>query len=162
MKDLNKWLGIGRLGKDPEVHTSSSGTSIVKLAIACSDDYKDKNTGQLVDKTEWVRVVAFNKLADIMSRYLKKGSRVYIEGKYTTRKYQDNEGNDRYTTEIIANEMQMLDTKDSDAIVTPQQAVQQPRQQYQHNNSLQPAQPIQQQQQPSSVKIDDYHDDIVF
>ena len=114
-KDLNKWIGIGRLGKDPEIRYTQSGTACASLSIACSDDYKDKQTGQKVEKTEWVNISAFGRLAEIIGEYVKKGSKIYIEGKYTTRKWQDQSGQDRYTTEIVASEMQMLDSRQSDA-----------------------------------------------
>jgi len=112
-KDLNKWMGIGRLGKDPEIRYTQSGKACASFSIACGDDYKDKQTGQIVEKTEWVNISAFGRLAEIIGDYLKKGSKVYIEGKFTTRKWQDQSGQDRYTTEIVASEMQMLDSRDS-------------------------------------------------
>ena len=112
-KDLNKWMGIGRLGKDPEIRYTQSGMACASLSIACGDDYKDKNTGQKVEKTEWVSISAFGRLAEIIGEYVKKGSKVYIEGKFTTRKWQDQAGQDRYTTEIVASEMQMLDSRET-------------------------------------------------
>lgn len=107
-KDLNRWQGIGKLGSDPEVKYMPSGTAVANLSIACNDDYKDKDTGELVKKTEWVRIVVFGKLADIVGQYLKKGSQAYFEGKLTTREWEDKQGNKRYTTEVNANYMQML------------------------------------------------------
>ena len=107
-KDLNKWMGIGRLGKDPELKYMPSGGAVTNISIACGADYKDKNTGQKVEVTEWVNIVFFNKLAEIVGEYLKKGSQVYVEGSLRTRKWQDQSGADRYTTEIVASEMQML------------------------------------------------------
>ena len=112
-KDLNKWMGIGRLGKDPEIRYTASGTACASLSIACGDDYKDKQTGQKVEKTEWINISAFGRLAEIIGEYVKKGSKVYIEGKFTTRKWQDQSGQDRYTTEIVASEMQMLDSRET-------------------------------------------------
>ena len=110
-KDLNKWMGIGRLGKDPELKYTASGNPIANFSIACGDDYKDKQSGQKVEKTEWVNISAFGNLAEIIGKYLHKGSKVYIEGKFTTRKWQDKQGNDRYSTDINASEMQFLDSR---------------------------------------------------
>ena len=110
-KDLNKWIGIGRLGKPPEIKYMPSGSAVANFSLACSDDYKDKQTGQKVEQTNWINVVAFGKLAEIIGEYCNKGSQVYVEGKQVTRKWQDKEGKDRYTTEIVANEMQLLGSK---------------------------------------------------
>lgn len=110
-KDLNKCMFIGRLGKDPEMRQLPSGGTCANFSIACGDDYKDKNSGQKVEQTEWINAAAFGKLAEIIEKYLKKGSKVYIEGKFKTRKWQDQSGNDRYSTEVIVNEMQMLDSR---------------------------------------------------
>lgn len=110
MKDLNLCQFIGRLGSDPEVKYMPSGTAVANFSIACNDDYKDKETGEEVKRTEWVRIVIFGKLADVAGQYLKKGSQVYVSGKMTTRKWQDKSGVDRYTTEVNVNNMQMLGT----------------------------------------------------
>ena len=109
-KDLNLCQFIGRLGQDPELKYMPSGSAVVNLSLACGDTYKDKS-GEKVDHTEWVRVSAFGKLAEIIGQYLTKGSQVYISGQMRTRKWQDQSGNDRYTTEIIARDMQMLGSK---------------------------------------------------
>lgn len=106
-KDLNKWIGIGRLGNDPEIRYSQDGKAVATLSVACSDDYKDKQ-GNKVERTEWVRIAAFGRLAEIIGEYLKKGSQAYFEGKLTTRKWTDKSGNDRYTTEVVVSELQML------------------------------------------------------
>lgn len=108
MASVNKWIGIGNLGADPETRYSTSGDAICNIRIACTDSWKDKTTGEKKESTEWVRVVFYRKLAEIADRYLKKGSSVYIEGRIKTRKWQDKDGQDRYTTEIEATEMQML------------------------------------------------------
>lgn len=110
-RGVNKVILIGNLGKDPEVRYSPNGGAIANITLATSESWKDKNTGETVDKTEWHRVVFFRRLAEIAGEYLKKGSKVYIEGKLQTRKWQDKDGQDRYTTEVVANEMQMLDSK---------------------------------------------------
>jgi len=106
-----KVILIGNLGKDPEVRYSPNGGAVTTISLATTESWKDKNTGENVDKTEWHRVVFFRRLAEIAGEYLKKGSKVFIEGKLQTRKWQDQQGQDRYTTEIVANEMQMLDSK---------------------------------------------------
>ncbi len=110
-RGINKVILIGNLGRDPEVRYSPNGGAIANITLATSESWKDKNTGEQVEKTEWHRVVFFRRLAEIVGEYLKKGSKVYIEGKLQTRKWQDKDGNDRYTTEVVANEMQMLDSR---------------------------------------------------
>ena len=107
-RGINKVILVGNLGKDPEVRYTADSRAIANITIATSEQWKDKNTGQTNEKTEWHRVVMFNRLGEIAGEYLKKGSQVYIEGKLQTRKWQDQNGQDRYTTEIVANEMQML------------------------------------------------------
>ncbi len=110
-RGVNKVILIGNLGQDPEVKYMPNGGAVTNVTIATSESWKDKNTGEQKENTEWHRVVFFRRLAEIAGEYLKKGSKVYIEGKLQTRKWQDQSGNDRYTTEIIANEMQMLDSR---------------------------------------------------
>lgn len=108
-RGINKVILVGRLGQDPECRVNpASGSTITKLSVATTDYSKDKKTGNRNEFTEWHKVVAFGRLAEIMREYLKKGSQVYIEGRLQTNKWQDNNGADRYTTEIVANEMQML------------------------------------------------------
>ena len=114
-RGINKVILIGNLGQDPEVKYMPNGGAVTNVTIATSESWKDKNTGEQQDKTEWHRVVFFRRLAEIAGEYLKKGSKVYIEGKLQTRKWQDQSGNDRYTTEIVANEMQMLDSRSGGA-----------------------------------------------
>ena len=106
--DLNLCQFIGRLGKDPETSATPSGTTVTKVSIAVGSQWKD-SAGQKKESTTWVSVVAFGKLAEIMGQYLKKGSKVYLSGKMSVRKWQDKSGQDRYTTEIIASDMQMLE-----------------------------------------------------
>lgn len=110
-RGVNKVILIGNLGQDPEVKYMPNGNAVANITVATSENWKDKNTGEQVDKTEWHRVVFFRRLAEIVGEYLKKGSKVYIEGKLQTRKWQDKNGKDNWTTEIIANEMQMLDSR---------------------------------------------------
>jgi single-strand DNA-binding protein len=107
-RGINKVILVGHLGRDPEVRYAPSGQAIANVTIATSEQWKDKNTGEKQERTEWHRVVFFSRLAEIAGEYLKKGSQVYIEGRLQTRKWQDKDGNDRYTTEIVANDMQML------------------------------------------------------
>lgn len=107
-RGINKVILVGNLGNDPDVRYTPDGRAIANVSIATTESWKDKGTGENRDKTEWHRVVMFNRLGEIAGEYLKKGSQVYIEGKLQTRKWQDKSGQDRYTTEIVANEMQML------------------------------------------------------
>lgn len=125
MSGVNKVILVGRLGKDPEIHYSSSGEAIANLSLATSESWKDKNTGEKQEKTEWHRIVAFKRLAEIIGEYLKKGSQVYIEGKLQTRKWQDKDGNDRYTTEVVAQTMQMLGERQTNQDSPTQESTQQ-------------------------------------
>jgi len=133
-RGVNKVILIGNLGSDPEIKHTQSSDAICNLAVATSESWKDKSSGEKVEKTEWHRVVAFGRLAEVMGEYLKKGSKVYIEGSLQTRKWQDKDGNDRYTTEIKARDMQMLDSR---------------------GNSTQLAAPSQSAPQQSSQQLDD-------
>jgi single-strand DNA-binding protein len=110
-RGVNKVILVGNLGNDPESRYLPSGGAVTNITIATSETWKDKQTGQPQERTEWHRVVFFNRLAEIAGEYLRKGSKVYIEGSLRTRKWQDKSGQDRYTTEIVANEMQMLDSR---------------------------------------------------
>ena len=111
MASVNKAIIVGNLGKDPETRYSAEGAAITNITVATTDSWKDKATGEKKEATEWHRVAFFGKLAEIAGQYLKKGSQVYIEGRIRTRKWQDKEGQDRYTTEIIADTMQMLGSR---------------------------------------------------
>lgn len=110
-RGINKVILIGNLGQDPEVRFTPSGTAVANLSLATSDTWMDKQTGQRQERTEWHRIVLFNKTAEIAQQYLKKGSKVYIEGRLQTRKWQDQNGQDKYSTEVVANDMQMLDSR---------------------------------------------------
>ncbi len=110
-RGVNKVILVGNLGKDPEIRYMPSGGAAANITIATSESWQDKTSGEKKDRTEWHRVVFFGKLAEIVGEYLKKGSQVYVEGSLRTNKWQDKSGNDRYTTEIIAKEMQMLGGK---------------------------------------------------
>lgn len=149
MASLNNCQFIGNLGRDPEVRTLPGGEQVANFSIACSESWKDKNTGEKKESTEWIPVVIYGRLAEIAGQYLKKGSSVYIAGKFKTRKWQDKQtGADRYTTEIIVNEMKMLGGKPADGgQQAPGAAAPQQR--------SAPAQ----QQKPAAT---DYDDDIPF
>ena len=109
-RGINKVILVGNLGKDPEAKFMPNGNAVTNITVATSESWKDKQTGQQQERTEWHRIVFFNRLAEIASEYLKKGSKVYIEGSLRTRKWQAQDGSDRYSTEIVASEMQMLDS----------------------------------------------------
>ncbi len=110
-RGVNKVILIGNLGKDPEVRYMPSGSAVANVTVATSESWKDKQSGEQQERTEWHNVVFFNRLAEIVGEYLKKGSQVYVEGSLRTRKWQDKNGTDRYTTEIVASEMQMLGSR---------------------------------------------------
>jgi len=110
-RGVNKVILVGNIGQDPETRYTPSGSAVSRVSLATSETWKDKQTGQPQERTEWHRVVFFNRLAEIAGEYLRKGGKVYIEGALRTNKWQDQQGQDRYTTEIVANEMQMLDAR---------------------------------------------------
>jgi len=110
-RGVNKVILVGNLGKDPEVKYMPNGTAVANATLATSETWKDKQTGEQKEKTEWHRITFYRRLAEIAGEYLRKGSKVYIEGRLQTRKWQGNDGQDRYTTEIIADQMQMLDSR---------------------------------------------------
>jgi len=155
MASVNKVILIGNLGQDPEVKYMPSGGAVTNVSIATTDAWKDKNTGQKQERTEWHRVVFFNRLAEIVGEYLRKGSQVYIEGSLRTNKWQDQNGQDRYTTEIIAKEMTMLGSKrtggSSDFTSRPQQ-----------NSGSEQNQGQQQSTQAPPQDFDNFDDDIPF
>ena len=171
-RGVNKVILVGNLGNDPEQKSMPNGNAVTNITVATSESWKDKQTGQQQERTEWHRVVFFNRLAEIAGQYLSKGSKVYIEGSLRTRKWQDQgTGQDRYMTEIVASEMQMLDSRgagqqDGYAQQAPQQAPQHAPQQ----QAQQPQQPPMQQQQAPQQQpqaapagnFDDFDDDIPF
>jgi single-strand DNA-binding protein len=112
-KGINKVILVGNLGKDPESRTTTSNQTVTTITLATSDQWTDRQTGQKQDRTEWHRVVMWGRLGEIAHQYLRKGSQIYIEGRLQTRKWQDQNGQDRYTTEIVANDMQMLGSRSS-------------------------------------------------
>ena len=107
-RGVNKAVIVGTLGRDPDIRYAANGNPVVNLSVATNEFWKDKNTGEAQERTEWHRIVMFGRLAEVAQQYLKKGSQAYFEGKIKTDKWQDQSGNDRYTTKIVANEMQML------------------------------------------------------
>ncbi|MCY4420973.1 MAG: single-stranded DNA-binding protein [Gammaproteobacteria bacterium] len=110
-RGINKAILIGHLGQDPEIKYMPSGKAVCNISVATTESWNDRNSGEKVEKTEWHRVVLFHRLAEIAGEYLRKGSQVYVEGRLQTRKWQDQSGSDRYSTEIVANNMQMLGGK---------------------------------------------------
>ncbi|MCH1491064.1 MAG: single-stranded DNA-binding protein [Luminiphilus sp.] len=152
-RGINKVILVGNLGADPENRTSQAGSAITNLSIATSESWKDKNTGQQQERTEWHRVVFFNRLAEIAAEYLRKGSKVYVEGSLRTRKWQDQSGQDRYTTEIVGNEMQMLDSRNNSSGDGGYG---------QGGGGMQPPAPAPAQPQPAGGSFDPVDDDIPF
>ena len=110
-RGVNKVILVGKLGQKPEMRYTATQSAVANLSLATTESWKDKETGEMRDKTEWHRVVYFGKLAEIVEKYLDKGSKVYVEGKLQTRKWQDKSGADRWTTEIVGNELTMLDSR---------------------------------------------------
>ena len=167
-RGINKAIILGNVGQDPEVRFLPNGNPVANLSVATSDAWTDKQSGQKQERTEWHRVVAFNKLAEIIQQYVKKGSKIYIEGKIQTRKWQGQDGQDRYSTEIVANDMQMLDSRQGGqqpqhGSQPPQQQYQPPQQQqtYQHAQAQYAQQQGQAQGQPQqSGGLDDFNDEI--
>jgi single-strand DNA-binding protein len=125
-KMINKVILVGNLGRDPEVRYTPSGVAVANFTIATSEKWKDKNTGEMQERTEWHRIVAWGKLGEICGEYLSKGRQVFIEGRIQTREWEDKEGIKRYTTEIVANEMKMLGARDSGEATRPSAPVQAP------------------------------------
>ncbi len=149
-RGVNKCILVGNLGKDPETRYTPSGSAVTNITVATAESWKDKQTGEQQERTEWHRVVFFNRLAEVAGEYLRKGSQVYIEGKIQTRKWQDQNGQDRYTTEIVGNEMQMLGSRGDNS-----------------SGGGRPAAPPSQkpaaaQQPPQPSQADDFEDDIPF
>lgn len=152
-RGINRVIIIGNLGTDPEVRYLPAGGAVANLTIATSESWTDKTTNEKKEATEWHRVVIYQRLAEIAGEYLRKGSKVYIEGRLRTRKWQDQQGVERYTTEIIANELQMLDGRgDNQPAAQQQQSNQQQNQQQQRpqqNNQQRPAQGANQRRGPA-------------
>lgn len=168
-RGVNKVIIVGTIGNDPEVKYSASGSAIANLSVATSEQWKDKQTGEKKEQTEWHRVVIFGKLAEVAGEYLRKGSQVYIEGQLRTRKWSDSNGVDRYTTEIVIPQMggvmQMLGGRRDDSGQQPrQQSGQQPQGGWGTNPQQQQQQQQQKQQSPQvgNEPPMDFDDDIPF
>jgi len=153
-RGINKVILIGNLGRDPETRYTGSGSAVTNVSLATSETWKDKQTDQPQERTEWHRVVFFNRLAEIAGEYLRSGSKVYVEGSLRTRKWQDRDGNDRYTTEIVARDMQMLDSRGGGDRAVPDatQGAPEPA----------PAPASQGSNQKPATDFDDFDDDIPF
>jgi len=159
-RGVNKVILVGNLGADPETRYTASGSAVTNIRIATSESWKDKQTGENQERTEWHRVVFFSRLAEIAGEYLRKGSQVYIEGALRTRKWQDQSGQDRYSTEVVANEMQMLGSRGGDSFDRPTQAAQATQ-----GSGFRESQPQQQAAQPQAAQPADdgfAEDDIPF
>lgn len=131
-RGINKVILVGNLGADPEVRQASNGNSVTTVSLATTSGWRDKNTGETQERTEWHRVVFFTRLAEIAGQYLRKGSKIYVEGSLRTNKWTDKNGMERYTTEIVASEMQMLDSRGgnmTDAPSAPTHEMNAPQQQ---------------------------------
>ncbi|MEE8058184.1 MAG: single-stranded DNA-binding protein [Pseudomonadales bacterium] len=181
-RGINKVILIGNLGNDPEQKSMPNGNAVTNITVATNESWIDKQSGQKQERTEWHRVVFFNRLAEVVGQYLSKGSKVYIEGSLRTRKWQDQNGQDRYTTEIVASDMQMLDSRgggmqqgggyQNDGYASApqqpapqngyQQAPQQPAPQQPAPQQPAPQQPAPQQQAAPAGNFDDFDDDIPF
>lgn len=150
-RGVNKVILVGNVGTDPEVRYLPNGNPVANLSVATSESWKDKQTGEKQERTEWHRIVFFNRLAEIVSEYVKKGSKLYVEGSLRTRKWQDQNGVDKYTTEIVGAEMQMLDSRGGAG----------------GSNQYQPPQQAQQKAPQQATKetapvVDNFDDDIPF
>ena len=153
-RGVNKVILVGNVGNDPEVRYMPNGNAVANISIATSDSWKDRNTGEQQERTEWHRVVFFNRLAEIVEQYVKKGTKLYPEGRLQTRSYEQ-DGVKKYSTEIVANEMQMLDSRG--AAGTNQEFGDQP-----NVPSSPPQDSIQNSEQQASANFDNFDDDIPF
>ncbi|EON90621.1 single-stranded DNA-binding protein [Marinobacter lipolyticus SM19] len=174
-RGVNKVILIGNLGQDPETRYTPNGNAVVNLNLATDESYKDRQTGQMVPKTEWHRIVMFGKIAEVAGQYLRKGSKVYIEGKLQTRKWQGQDGQDRYTTEVVVDingQMQMLDSRGGEGGMSQGAPAGRPQQQQSNYNAPPANQGNQPQQQSGGYSqpspggmpepVDDFDDDIPF
>ncbi|WP_275288825.1 single-stranded DNA-binding protein [Halomonas elongata] len=158
-RGINKVILIGNVGQDPEVRFTQGGTPVANIGLATSETWTDKNSGQKQEKTEWHRLILFRKLAEIAQQYVRKGSKLYVEGRLQTRKWQDQSGQDRYVTEIIVNDLQMLDSRQGQ----PQGSAQ-PQQQHSQSGYFDQQRQYQQQQAapPNPPGGGDFDDEIPF
>ena len=159
-RGVNKVILVGNLGNDPETRYTASGAAITNISIATSESWRDKQTGENQERTEWHRIVFFSRLAEIAGEYLRKGSQVYVEGSLRTRKWQGQDGVDKYTTEIVANEMQMLGSRGGEASARPAGGGFRDNKPAQQNQA--PAQSAPTQSAPAPVEDNFAEDDIPF
>lgn len=158
-RGINKAILIGNLGNDPDIRYTASGTAIANISLATAESWRDKNSGEQQERTEWHRIVFFGRLAEIVGEYLRKGSQIYVEGRIQTRKWQDKQGNDRYTTEVVANEMQMLGGRgQAQAPMNPAGQSEAPEA---RNNAPPPGKPAA-AGSGGAAQADDFDDDIPF
>jgi len=156
-RGINKVILVGNLGRDPEIRYTPNSVAVANVTIATGESWKDKQSGEQQERTEWHRVVFFNRLAEIVGEYLKKGAQIYVEGRLQTRKWQDQSGQDRYTTEIVANEMQMLGGRSGGMTGAPDSF----DQSMPAESAQSPAQASPQKSSAGSA-FDDFDDDIPF
>ena len=154
-RGVNKVILIGNLGNDPDIRYTASGAAVANISLATAESWRDKESGEQQERTEWHRIVFFGRLAEIVAEYLKKGSQIYVEGRLQTRKWQDKEGKDRYSTEIVANEMQMLGNRGGSGSSQPYMDQTPPNE----DNTSSVNKP---QSTTSKRKDDDFDDDIPF
>ncbi|OOF78267.1 single-stranded DNA-binding protein [Rodentibacter caecimuris] len=166
MAGVNKVIIVGHLGNDPEIRTMPNGDAVANISVATSESWNDRNTGERREITEWHRIVFYRRQAEICGEYLRKGSQVYVEGRLRTRKWQDQNGQDRYTTEIQGDVMQMLGSRNQNAggYGAPDMGQSSPQPSYQtsYNSNNQPSRPTQQQTSQAEPPMDGFDDDIPF
>lgn len=160
-RGVNKVILVGNLGNDPDIRYTAGGAAVANISVATAESWKDKNSGEQQERTEWHRIVFFGRLAEIVGEYLRKGSQVYVEGRLQTRKWQDKEGHDRYTTEIVANEMQMLGSKSGGSANYESAPQSQPNQNQNYAPAESQAAPAS-SPAPAAAAADDFDDDIPF
>ena len=160
-RGINKAILIGNLGNDPDIRYTASGTAIANISLATAESWRDKNSGEQQERTEWHRIVFFGRLAEIVGEYLRKGSQIYVEGRIQTRKWQDKEGNDRYSTEVVANEMQMLGGRGGAGAGAPMNPDNQARAP-EARNTAPPPDKSAPAARPGAAPADDFDDDIPF
>ncbi|MBA3536572.1 MAG: single-stranded DNA-binding protein [Tatlockia sp.] len=159
-RGINKVILVGNVGIDPDVRYLPNGNAVTTLSVATSESWKDKQTGEKQERTEWHRVVCFNRLGEIAGEYLRKGSKLYVEGSLRTRKWQDQQGQDRYTTEIVASDIQMLDSKGGGSANYDEMGAA-PQQQTQQQSARKP-QPAAAPAKAAQDAFDELDDDIPF
>lgn len=162
-RGINKVILVGNLGNDPDMRYMPNGSAVANVSIATSSAWRDKQTSELIERTEWHRIVFFNRLAEIVGEYLRKGSKIYIEGSLRTRKWEDKSGIERYTTEVVANEMQMLDSRSNSGGGNYQEN--RPQQQQASQQYSPQQQQTAQQTPPAEATVgnnDQFDDDIPF